>query len=61
MSLSVEIDGGKEKETIVGSRLGSLNVVETAEGLKRILEFRVLGTSSKSKVMVKSTHLGRRQ
>lgn len=61
MSPSVEIDGEKEKETIVGSRLGSLNVVESAEGLKRILEFRVLGTSSKSKVMVKSTHLGRRQ
>ena len=61
MSPSVEIDGEKEKETIVGSRLGSLNVVETAEGLKRILEFRVLGTSSKSKVMVKSMHLGRRQ
>ena len=58
LTFTVEIDG--EIETIVGSRLGSLNLVETAKGLKRISEFRVLGTSSKSKVLVKPKHLDRR-
>ena len=58
LTFIVQTPGGKQ--TVAGSSLAGLNTVDSAEGLKQILGFRFLGTSTKTKVPVKPKHIGRR-
>ena len=58
LTFIIEVPGATQ--TVAGSDLAGVIGVDTDAGLKQIVECRVLGTSSKGKVLVKPKLIGRR-